>query len=200
MKPRLVVVAIAMGCLSIGVPGAARLVAEGVAQPGQPAAPEAFTGQLQARTGMAGAAANLRIHIDSYTTEADAKVLTDAMRHGGYPAFVQALRKAPAIGHLVLGDEKFTLRWARQQASGKGRAITVVTDVPVYFVGGGRADAGPRDGFELAVVQFVVDEVGMGGGTMAAAARLKPDGQGGVLLEDYGEQPVKLTHLKREIR
>jgi hypothetical protein len=50
------------------------------------------------------------------------------------------------------------------------------------------------------VVQIAVDEVGMGMGTMAAAARVKADGQGGVVLEDYAEQPIKLTYVRRQIK
>ena len=58
----------------------------------------------------------------------------------------------------------------------KGRTISLVTERPVYFVGGGKADAKPRAGFELAVVQLNVDEFGLGSGTMAAAARVKASG------------------------
>jgi hypothetical protein len=48
-------------------------------------------------------------------------------------------------------------------------------------------------------VQLTVDEFGLGTGTMAAAAKVKPDGQGGVVLEDYAEEPIKLTYVHREI-
>jgi hypothetical protein len=168
-------------------------------QRGAPTAPEAFTSQAQARTDAAGSATNLRIQIDRYIADVDRKALTDALTQGGYPGFVVALRKAPAIGHIALGGQKFAIRWARQQPAGKGRAITIVTDTPIYFVGGGRLDAKPREGFELAVLQFTVDEVGMGSGTMAAAAKVKPDGKGGVVLEDYAEEPIKLTYVMREI-
>lgn len=173
--------------------------ASGTAQRGAPTAPEAFTCQAQARTADAASATNFRIQIDRYVADPDRKAMTDALTHGGYPGFVIALRKAPAIGKIQMGSESFIIRWAREQPAGTGRAITVVTDVPVYFVGGGRADAKPREGFELAVAQFTVDSSGMGSGTMAAAARVKPDGKGGVLLEDYAEEPIKLTFVRRVI-
>lgn len=163
-------------------------------------APEAFTSQLQARTANAGAGSNIRIQIDHYTSANDRKLMTDAMTHGGYPAFVTALRKTPPVGKLELGGETFTVRWAREQTTAKGRDITVITDTPVYFVGGGKVDAKPREGFALAVVQLAVDESGTGLGTMAAAARVKPDGHGGVLLEDYADEPIKLTFVRREIK
>ena len=162
-------------------------------------APEAFTSAAQTKTGTGSAATYVRIQIDRYTSEDDRKRMTDALTHGGYPAFVDALRKAPAVGLVEVGDSKFTLRWAREQPTEKGRAISLVTDAPVYFVGGGRADAKPREGFQLAIVQLTVDEFGLGTGTIAAAARVKPDGQGGVLIEDYAEEPIKLTFVHRVV-
>lgn len=194
-------VLIVMSLASLASPGTKTpsLASPLPAQRGTPTAPEAFTSQAQARTAAGGSATNLRIQIDRYVAEVDRKTLTDALTYGGYPGFVVALRKAPAIGHVVLGDQKFAIRWAREQPAGKGRAITIVTDTPMFFVGGGRVDAKPREGFELAVVQFTVDEVGMGSGTMAAAAKVKPDGKGGVVLEDYAEEPIKLTYVRREI-
>jgi hypothetical protein len=176
-------------------------VAAPAAQRSKPyTAPETFSTQLQARSEVAGAAASMRIQIDRYTADGDRKTITEALTHGGYPDFLTALRKAPAVGQVELGTEKFTLRWAREQPSGKGRSITVVTDKPIYFVGGGKVDAKPRAGFELGIVQLSVDELGLGTGTMAAAARIKPDGQGGVVMEDYAEQPIKLTYVRREVK
>jgi hypothetical protein len=163
-------------------------------------APETFISPLQARTAAGASAATIRIQIDRYTPEANLKTMTDAMKFGGYSGFLQALRKAPAVGHVEIGDVKAALRWAREQPSGKGRAISLATDTPVYFIGGGRAEAKPRAGFELAVVQLAVDEFGLGSGTMAAAAKVKLDGEGGVLIEDYADEPIKLTFVHREIK
>jgi hypothetical protein len=182
-----------------GLPGESDLAAV-AAQPSRSNAPEVFTCQAQGRTEFAGAATNFEIHVDRYTAEHDRNTMTEALTRGGYPAFVAALRKAPAVGQLRFGGQSFTLRWARETRTDKGRAITVVTDTPVYFVGGGAPTAKPREGFEIAVVQIAVDEVGMGMGTMAAAARVKADGQGGVVLEDYAEQPIKLTYVRRQIK
>ena len=162
-------------------------------------APETFTSPLQARTATGASAATIRIRIDRYSYEAELKAMTDGLTHGGYPGFVQALRKAPAVGYVEIGDVKVALRWAREQVTAKGRTISLVTERPVYFLGGGKATAKPREGFELAVVQLTVDEFGLGSGTMAAAAKVKKDGEGGVLIEDYAEEPIKLTSVSRVI-
>lgn len=163
-------------------------------------APETFTSPLQARSEVGAAAAMLRIQIDRYTPEADRLKITDGLKFNGYPGFLTALRQAPAVGYLALGDLQVPLRWAREQEKGRGRSITLVTYAPLYFVGGGAANAKPRAGFEVAVVQLTIDELGLGSGTMAAAARVKSDGQGGVVLEDYAEEPIRLTSVHRVIQ
>jgi hypothetical protein len=163
-------------------------------------APETFTSPAQARTATGGSAATVRLRIDRYSSAAELKAMTDGLTYGGYPGFVQAVRKAPAVGHVEIGDVKVVVRWARAQPTEKGgRAISLVTERPVYFIGGGRADARPREGFELAVVQLTVDEFGLGSGTMAAAAKVKKDGEGGVSIEDYADEPIKLTFVSRVI-
>ena len=162
-------------------------------------APETFTAQVQSRTGAGALAAHVRLRIDRYTPDHDRQVMTDALKQGGYPAFLAALRKAPAVGHVALGDVKVTLRWAREEKTPKGRTIVLVTDAPVYFVGGGQAAPKSREGFELAIVRLTVDEIGLGDGSLAAAARVKPDGSGGVVVEDYATEPIKLTFVSREI-
>lgn len=163
-------------------------------------APESFVGSLQAKTEAGATGSSIRLQIDRYTSDTDRKTVTDALQHGGYPAFLLALRGGKQVGHVEIGSEKFPLRFATEQPKDKGRAITLVTDAPIFFVGGGRVDAKPRAGFEIAVVQLTVDDYGMGYGSMAAAARVKPDGAGGVQLEDYAEYPIKVTFVHREIK
>lgn len=162
-------------------------------------APETFTSPMQARTDAGAAASTVRIQIDRYTPEADRKAMTEAIAHGGYAAFLQALRKAPAVGFVQIEELQVPVRWAREQKTPQGRDISLVTDAPVYFVGGGAANPKSREGFELAVVRLTVDEIGLGSGTMAAAARVKPDGAGGVVVEDYATETIKLTSVSRVI-
>jgi hypothetical protein len=75
-----------------------------------------------------------------------------------------------------------------------------VTDQPVFFVGGGRVDAKPRAGYEVAVIEIQVDDVGLGNGSMAAAARVKPGGEAGVQIDDYADKPIKLVTVVRKIQ
>jgi hypothetical protein len=68
-----------------------------------------------------------------------------------------------------------------------------VTDRPIFFVGGGAPDAKPKAGYELGVLELAVDAQGSGQGTMAAAARVKPGPDGGVILDDYAATPIRLS-------
>jgi hypothetical protein len=137
------------------------------------------------------------VHIERYTPAHERTTMTDALKHAGYSGFLNALREASVAGTLTIGDQSWSIRWARQLPSGDGRVISIVTDKPVAFVGGGRTDAKPKAGYEVAVAQFTVDRSGHGTGTMAAAARVKPGGETGVRIDDYAEKPVKLTAAVR---
>ena len=175
-------------------------VSQGAAQsPRNSGAPETFGASVQAKVAPGAIAARIQIDIQRYTPDFDRTAVETALKQGGYPAFVTALRKAPEVGSVTVGDQQFPIRWAREQKTAKGRTIVVVTDKPVYFVGGGSTDAKPRAGYEVAVIQLVVDEIGLGRGTMAAAARVKPGGETGVQIDDYAEQPITLVSVSRKI-
>ena len=165
-------------------------------------APETFSANIQAQGAKGGAlAATIEIEIRRYTPEAERTAVEAALKQGGYPAFLTALRKAPEVGTVSAGDKKWAIRWAREQPSGKyNRRIVVVTDQPMFFIGGGAADAKPRAGYEVAVIEMNVDTVGLGKGTMTAAARVKPGGESGVRIDDYAEKPIQLVTVSRKLK
>ena len=164
-------------------------------------APETITANAHV-TGAAGAAATrISMQIDRYTPDADREAVAQALKQGGYPAFLTALRKAPVVGSLTIAGQTFDIRWAREQPVSNGRSIVLITDKPVYFVGGGGTNAKPRAGYEVALLQFRLDGSGLGfEGTMAAAARVKPGGPTGVQIDDYAEKPIELQGISRAIK
>ena len=163
-------------------------------------APEQFTANAQA-TSAAGASAGATLTIDvrRYTPDAERTAVETALKGGGYPAFLTALRKAPEVGTVGMGTQKWSIRWAREQTTASGRTIVFVTDQPMFFVGGARVNAKPRAGYEVGLIRLQVDSAGMGKGEMAAAARVKPGGETGVQVDDYAEQPITLTGVARKI-
>lgn len=175
------------------------LAATGAAQTaGTGSAPEAFSANVQIKTASGPISATIQIRISRYTPDFDRKVLDDALRQGGYASFVNALRRAPEAGTVAAGDGQFTIRLASERKTDKGRTIVIVTDKPVFFVGGARPDAKPRTGYETALIQLQLDDAGTGTGVMGAAARVKPDGEGGVRIDNYAEEPLALTVTRQK--
>jgi len=172
----------------------------GVLSQQQRGAPELFTANVQATAASgASAAASVQIDIRRYTPDAERTAVENALKGGGYPAFLTALRKAPEVGTVSMGTQKWAIRWAREQPTPQGRTIVVVTDKPIFFLGGARANAKPRAGYEVGLIRMQVDNAGMGTGEMAAAARVKPGGETGVQVDDYADQPLTLTGIARKI-
>jgi hypothetical protein len=164
--------------------------------PPQTAAPEVFDVTATAKAGPAAAGTltvPIAIRVDRYTSATERAKMIDGLKYNGYPGFLRAVRDAPAAGSLQVGDQSFVIRWARQEPAGAGRTITLVTDKPVYFIGSGGANAKPKAGYEVAVVTLNLDAAGHGDGTMAAAARVKPRGTTGFVIDDYAETPLKLS-------
>jgi hypothetical protein len=168
------------------------------------AGPESFdiVGKLTPKGGSAAGAVTVPmvIQIDRFTVEHERTKMTDGLKHGGYPGFLNALREAPAAGSLEVAGEKFVIRWAHQVSTASGRTLTFVTDQPVAFVGSGRKGAKSTAGYEVAVAQLTLDKAGKGTGSMAAAARVKPGGETGVRIDNYAEAPIALTVTARAAR
>jgi hypothetical protein len=164
-------------------------------------APETFTANLQAKGDRGGAAAaTVTIDIKRYTPEAERTAVEQALKTGGFAGFVAALRKAPAVGTVTFGEQSWTIRWAREQPGTRHRIITLVTDSPIFFVGGGSSNAKDRTGYDVALIQMRIEVSGLGNGTMAAAARVKPGGETGVQVDDYAENPIKMVSIMRKIQ
>jgi hypothetical protein len=161
-------------------------------------APEVFNANAQVKGKTGAGAATLQIHIDRYTPDADRTAVETALKQGGYASFLNALRKAPEVGRVQVGERQFPIRWSRQTShKDGGRTIVVVTDTPIFYVGGGSADAKPRAGYDVGLIQMTVDGVGFGSGTMAGAARIRPGGDAGVQVDDYADEPIKLVTVSR---
>ena len=162
-------------------------------------APESFTANAQVSGTAAGTAAVLTIKIDRYSDEADHEAVAKALKDGGYAAFVKALRNAPIVGTISVGNRNIPIRWARQRPRDNDRQIAVITEEPVYFFGAGKTDAKPTEGYEVAIAEFTVDSVGLGKGSMAPAAKVKLGGPTGVQVDDYAGKLVTLVTVTRKV-
>jgi hypothetical protein len=173
----------ALACLaSIVVGGGAGLAME---------YPLALTLEARAKNETATVTSKLSIRIERLLADAPYKRVSDALRFGGYPNFLNTLRPLPVIGTITLGTRKVDLRYAREsQEQGKTRLL-LVADRPLFFLGS--EPSKPRAGYELTIVELFFDDKGAGTGRMAGAARVKPTPDGGVALDDFADVEVQLS-------
>ncbi len=164
-----------------------------------PSQPEVLTGSAQVKNATGAVSGTLELRLRRVTPAFDKQAVETALKEGGYPRFLTALRNAPEVGQLVLGGgAPIAIRYARERLDAKGRSIVVVTDKPAYFIGGGRAESAPRKGFDVAVIEIRLDGKGVGSGSMAGAARVRPDGDGGVILDDYDADLITIRNVTRK--
>ena len=165
------------------------------------AQPELFTGTATAKNAKGAVSGTLEVRLRRVTPEFDRKSVETGLKQNGYTGFLTAIRNAPEVGQIVLGGgQPYSIRYARERIDAGVRTLVLVTDKPMYFVGGGRADvsAATRKGFEVAVLEIEIDAKGAGKGSMAAAARVRPNGDGGVLLDDYADELIALSNITRK--
>ena len=161
-----------------------------------PATAETYTATLQVK-GDATAATTIRIELLRYTPDKDREAVEKGLKFGGYPGFLAALRQARKVGTVSTSKKSWVLRWASVKPTSGGRRIVLITDQPMYFLGGGSTDAKPRAGYEVGVIQMEVDAAGNGTGSVAAAARVKA-GDDGPVVDDYGDSRIEITKVVRD--
>ncbi len=155
-----------------------------------------LTRELEARVklGDTSIVSKITVGVDRLMEESRWKRVTDALKHGGYPNFVNALRMLPPVGRVQLNARRVDLRYAREEQRGEVRRLVLVADKPLFVLGDA---AKARPGFELTVIELNIDAKGAITGSMAGAARVKPSLEGDVLLEDQAEALVTLSSPPR---
>ena len=182
--------------MSLAEASAVASLAAGQHKPGD--TPVEYKAKVNVDITLGDVAATLIVHVASYTVDLDRATLLSALRSNGYQAFLPAFRKVPIVGYVQIKDQKWNLRWAQQQPREQRQLVTAATDDPIYFVGGGSANAKPRAGYEMAVIRLDLDASGRGTGTFAPAARVKPTNDAtSVEVVDYAGEPLKLTSVTR---
>ena len=154
--------------------------------------PRTWQATADAALGKSAVTATFTIHVNGLMPDLTFKVVADALKYGGYPNFLPALRKLPAIGYVELAGRRTEVKYARMRA-GSDTNLVIGTDQPIFFLGGGATDPKRKAGYELGIIDLELDAQGNGHGLMAAAARVKPGPDGGVIIDDYAEAPIKVS-------
>lgn len=147
--------------------------------------------------GGAAATAPVTIEVTRKMTQAEVDKLTGAFTNGGVAALRKALTGVAPTGSIQIGSGKATpTRLTLERPSDRGRLLTIVTDTPLMFLGGGVPGAKPKEGFDFSIVDLVIDAKGSGTGTMSPAAKVTVK-QGVFVIDEYSGELVRLTDLKK---
>ncbi len=120
-----------------------------------------------------------------------------AFESGGAAGLRKALAGVPPTGSVRLGaGTPAATRLTLERATDRGRLLTIVVDRPLVFVGAGLPGAPPKEGYDFAILDLLVDETGRGSGTLAPAAKVKLQ-QGAFVVDDYGAEIVRLEDVRK---
>jgi hypothetical protein len=160
--------------------------------------PETFTATAVVKTaGAATASAPVTVVVSRKMSQGEAEKLTAAFAAGGAAALRKALAGVAATGSIQLGGGAPTpTRLTLERPTDQGRLLTIVADQPILALGAGLPAAKPKEGYDFAVLDLMVDAKGGGSGTFAPAAKVGVK-QGTFVVEDYAAEMVRLTDVKK---
>lgn len=153
---------------------------------------------LDGRTKTEAASVNapITIALNRLMEESRRERVLQALKENGYPGFLTVLRSLPPVGVVRIGKREVEIKFAHEAAHPQGRRLVLVADRPLFFLANDPDKK--RAGYELTMLELLIDQKGGMSGRMAGAARVKPGGETGVVLDTFGEEPVTLSgQLKR---
>jgi hypothetical protein len=159
---------------------------------------ETFTATAGVKTaGGATASAPVTVVVSRKMTHDEVEKLATAFTTGGAAALRKALAGVAATGSIqVAGGTATPTRLTFERPTDRGRLLTVVADQPILALGAGLPGAKPKEGYDFAILDLVVDAQGSGSGTFAPAAKIGVK-QGVFLIDDYAAEMVQLTDVKK---
>jgi hypothetical protein len=153
--------------------------------------PRTVVANAKAVSGATTITSTVTIQINRLVEPSRRDRLLKGFDQNGYQGLMDVMRPLPVIGTIATQRATVNVKYAWETpAQGKTRLI-IVADKPLFFLPGDEPKAKP--GFQLTVVQLLLDEHGAGTGLMAGAARVKRAPEEGIILEDYATTPVDLT-------
>lgn len=179
--------------------GATAFVLSAIAVPAILAQSETFEARATIRTETSAmASAPVIVVIDRKMPREETSKYLTAFKTGGAEALRKALVGVKPTGTVQLGAGKpVPTRMTLERVTDKGRLITIVTDTPLIFLGGGRVDAPARAGYDFGVIDLEVDASGRGSGTLSPAAKVTVKNDVFVV-EDYSGALVTLNSVAKK--
>jgi hypothetical protein len=159
--------------------------------------PERYTGSaININNGKAD---NIDITVNRWSSDKQRDTLMEVMKTKGPEKLLDVLQDMPAMGHFgVPGNLSWDIHFARKvPLPDGGERVVLVTDRRIGFW---EATNQPRSiDYPFTVIELRLNRDGDGEGTMSIATKVIYDKeQNMITLENFQNQPVRLTNLKRE--
>lgn len=152
--------------------------------------PLVVTLDAQLTSGVTTITSKVTVRVERPMEDTARNRVTDALKYGGYPNFLNALRTSAQVGTIEVQSGKTEIRYTREEQDGTGSRLVLVADRPLFFLSSDPSKA--KAGYELTMVDLRLDAQGGITGQMAGAARVKPAPEGNVVLDTYTEELVQL--------
>ena len=122
-----------------------------------------------------GEETRIAVTIERWSTDAERKAATEALKSGGSGALIAALKKSD-VGYMELsGSGGYRLRFATTFTTEHGRIIRAATDRPIGLGDGAKL---PSRDFPLGMLELVYPPEGRPTGTLLVAAKVRFDEKG----------------------
>ena len=145
--------------------------------------------------------AAVTITISRLTTEDERQKVAATLKAEGASELRTLLSGMPEHGSIEFGGETHPIRFAYARNLGGGmRLITLGTDHPLVFVGADGTRTAPKEGYDFGLVDLTVEGSGKGEGSVAGAAKLKLGPEGGLVVDDFGGNKIRLTSVKKQAK
>ncbi|HEX6737637.1 MAG TPA: hypothetical protein VF310_05190 [Vicinamibacteria bacterium] len=140
----------------------------------------------------------IEITIDRWSTDQDRDQLLAALRESGSDGLLKALQKIKdPVGYIRTPESiGYPLRFAREVPNAEGgKRVIVATDRPIGFL---EATRRPRTfDYPFMIVDLRIDAKGEGQGKLMPLARITANDEHVVEIENYANEPVRLTQVKQ---
>ncbi|HZV86759.1 MAG TPA: hypothetical protein VFF95_04370 [Candidatus Binatus sp.] len=138
---------------------------------------------------------SVTVNIESYSTPADQKVLSDAFKNGGHDALVKTLSKMKSKGRVAItGTLGYQIAYIRSFPTENGRKIRLLTDRPIQF-----AEAyisGRTKDYDLSALEINLNaDPKQSDGGLIVAGKFKIDKSQQISFESYGSGPWRLVNI-----
>jgi hypothetical protein len=145
-----------------------------------------------------GAAGNIDIQVDRWSSDAERDRLVNALTTKGADKLLDVLQDLPTKGNFrAPGQLGWDIRFARHyQTADGGERVVLATDRPISFFESANQ---PRSiNYPFTVIELQLNRAGEGEGRMSLATKVILDKKKNMItLENFELQPVLLTQVKR---